>query len=659
MISQPLLIVWGTPAVPGGRWHFALVNMKLDQRIGKEKATTPSPTDLIARGQHVLHISLRGALLWLLGLAIASYLLAAAAIHHRLASRYPRIELSYLDIALPTRWSGLNRKRGAALIAQGRELLAKKNGAAGFSLLRQGLARTPEDFSARLLVARIYTGIRLMPQAIKLLRDGFAFGYPGRDYLETLFGLLSGTDQAEAALEAVYTARTLFSALPPTERTAVDQRFLDESLADALKNAGRDEEASRHVLTAFPADDLFRLKFLTQLNLNYHPLESARLSEIWAALQPDNPEPLCRLVVSLREAGDLNGMDAALDRLSRLDPARPDGLLYRVVQNHLVGRHEDARAALKRLFFRHGGTLDFYKVVCTSLLGTGYVEGFDLVEADLCDRGLSLHPVLWARVKAAAEHGDWAALGCYIEKLRTSPGPQLQRDEVAYLETMLRLANACLDGGSGTQRSLVEILGDNPGALSLYKLVMNALLDAGRLQTARQVLVLAEGPFPDSRTMRDFRNRIDKALAAIATPSPTLASASASVGTWEGFQNRLNERLKSAPNESLALFSEVRRAQPDWLEAHRSELEALELPIRARGDDPVLLQLLVRAVLSRDSRAPDTLLSLAREIHPGAPANARLIIKETLRIHPENEDALTLQRLWDPAPSPAPAPAQL
>jgi hypothetical protein len=72
-----------------------------------------------------------------------------------------------------------------------------------------------------------------------------------------------------------------------------------------------------------------------------------------------------------------------------------------------------------------------------------------------------------------------------------------------------------------------------------------------------------------------------------------------------------------------------------------------------------VLQLLVRAVLSRDSRAPDTLLSLAREIHPGAPANARLIIKETLRIHPENEDALTLQRLWDPAPSPAPAPAQL
>ena len=647
--SITFILVWDMPVVPAGQWHWGLLNLKKKRPKAGPDAKALSPEELEAFGEHAPHLSFRGLILWSLGFACLGYFLAAGYIHQRLEARYPKIELSYLDIALPTRWSGLNQKRGVALIAQGRELLTSEKVADGFSLLRQGLARTPEDFSARLLVARIYTGIRMMPQAIKLLRDGFVFGYPGRPYLGTKLGLLSATDQSEVALECVKTARTLFAALPESERPPGDQRFLDESLADALKAAGRDEEAEHHVTSAFAADDIFRLKFLTQLHLNSAPRESARLAETWAALQPENPEPLCVLVVSLREAQDLKAMDAALDRLSRLNPARPDALLYRVVQDHLVGRREAARASLERLFFRHGGTLDFYKVVCTSLLGTGYLEGFDLVEADLRERGLSLHPVLWARVKAAAERSDWPGLLRQIDQLRAAPGPKLVRDENSYLETMHRLANACLDGGSGTQRSLVEIIGDNPGALPLYKLVLNALLEAGQPQTARQILVLAEGPFPDSRSLRDFRVRIDTALAASATSAPLLASTSSSVGTWADFQTRFQERLATAPAEALALFSEVRRAQPDWLEEHRSELEALELPLRARGDDPLLLQLLVRAVLSRDSRAPGTLLPLAREIHPSSPANARLILKETLRLHPENEDALALQRLWEPA----------
>jgi hypothetical protein len=600
-------------------------------------------------------VSLRGFLLWSLGLAIAGYLSAAGFVLQRLESRYPKIELSYLDIALPTRWSELNHKRGAALIAQGRDLMKEKKIAEGFSLLRQGLARNPEDFSARLDISRVYAGMRILPQAIKLLRDGFAHGYPGKSYLETLFGLLSVTDQSELGLDVVQTARTLFAVLPETARSAAEQRFLDESLAKALRDTGRGEEAARHVAAAFPADDLFSLKFLTQLHLNTQPRESARLATIWAALQPANPEPLCVLIVSLRQAGELPAMDAALDRLSRLDPARPDALLYRVVQNHLAGRPEEARAAMDRLFFRHGSSPGFYNVVCSSFLGTGYVDGFDRIEQELRERGLSLQPLLWARIKLAAERSDWPDLIRQIDLLRAAPDPRLKRDELAYLDTMAKLALACLDGGSGTQRSLIEVVGDNPGALLLYKIVITALLDAGRPQTARQILVLADGPFPEARTLRDLRPRLEAALAATAPVENSPASGSPGLATWEDFKSVFTTKSAASPTAALALLSESRRAQPAWLEENRSELEALELPLRARGDDPLLLQVLVRAVLARDSLAPATLLPLAREIYPSFPANARLILKETLRLYPENEEALALQRLYNPAPATSPS----
>jgi hypothetical protein len=62
-------------------------------------------------------------------------------------------------------------------------------------------------------------------------------------------------------------------------------------------------------------------------------------------------------------------------------------------------------------------------------------------------------------------------------------------------------------------------------------------------------------------------------------------------------------------------------------------------------------------MLARDTLAPENLLHLAREIYPSFPANARLILKETLRLHPENEDALALQRIWEPAPTSPPSSA--
>jgi hypothetical protein len=656
MLSQPLLIVWGTPAVPGGRWHLALVNLKLDQRIGKDKTTTPTPIELSERGNHVLHVSLRGFLLWSLGLAIAGYLLGVVVIHQRLESRYPKIELSYLDVALPTRWPDLNRKRGKALITQGRELIANKKGPQGFSLLRQGLARTPEDFSARLDVARIYTGIRIQPQAIKLLREGLVHGYPGRAYLELLFGLLAMSDQPEVGLETVKLALNRFEALPAAERTVEEKRFLDISLVTASIDAGRLEDAMQIAETRFTADDAFRLRLLTEtLIKTKRPTEATTLATHWATVLPSDPLAWRTLAIAERESNDFAGMEAALDQLDRLESAHPDYLLFRISQYHKTRREQLAKITLDRLILRHGASEEFYAAASDAFHEIGYDEGLDRLEREILERGLSLHPVLWARLKLSTERKQWPELARLIERLKTSPGPRLKTDELVYLDTMDNLTRACLEGGSGTQRSLIEIVGDHPGALVLYQTLISALLEAGRTQTARQILVLAEGPFADARTLRDLRSRIDAALAATATATPALISAAANMPTWLEFKARFDSRVNSAPNEALTMFSEIRRSQPDWLEEHRTELEALELPLRARGNDPLLLQLIVRAELARDKLAPGTLLHLAREIYPSFPANARLILKETLRLYPENEEALALQRLYNPAPATSPS----
>jgi hypothetical protein len=346
-------------------------------------------------------------------------------------------------------------------------------------------------------------------------------------------------------------------------------------------------------------------------------------------------------------------MDAALGRLRALDPAKPEPLFYALAQNQLAGRDEAARAALDELLFRHGATASVYTPAAAVLVELRQAEALGRLEQELRDRGLPIRPVLQARLQLAVARRDWPSVLASAEALRANLGTTPADTSNAWLETVTRLARACIDNASGTQASLVEIVADHPGTLRLYKLLLETLLDSGRPATARQILTLAEGPYQNARSIVALRARIESTLAAMppVASGPSTASSS-EFASFSELTAALETRIQASDTPgALGLINSARRARPGWLFAHEPALDGLELSLRARGDDPLRLQFLARAALERDPDAPDHLLALARQImadNPGLRPNALLLLKETLSRFPSHADALAQLATWEP-----------
>jgi hypothetical protein len=664
MALKKLRFVWSTPPLPDGRWRLGLFNLRV-LRDTEGFALPPGATPAYWKNylHHALYLSLRGLLAWFIGVALVAWFAGAAVLHQRLERANPRNRVGYTDLVLPTRWGGLDRLRGEGFVAQGRDLLDAGEFASGFGLLRLGLEKNPTDHTARLDVAKLYAALRLRSQAEKLLRDGLAHGYPGRDYLEFAFSLAADGDRPDEWVALVRLARERFDAPLEGTRPPGEILWLDQEAVRSLRAAGLAAEALAHVEKRYPREHPFRRE-VTVLHLleTGRATEAAALAEAWAADAPRAPEPLRLLVRARRESVDFAGMETTLARLRALDPAKPDAILYAVVQQHLAGRAGPARAALDELLFRHGATADIYSAAAAALMELRDAAALDYLEAELRGRGLSPRPVLWARLQLAVALRDWPSVLARADALRADRGAPLSDAQQAWLETAARLARACLDGASGTQASLVEIVTDRPGTLRLYRIILEGLLAADRPATARQILTLAEGPYQNARSVAALRARIEAALAA-AAPGPARPDTPAELASAEAlaaaFARRIGE--KDTPG-ALSLLAAARRSRPAWFAAAEPAFDALELPVRARGDDPLRLQLLARSALARDAAAPDRLLALAREIHAEGPtlrAHALLLLKEILRHSPGHAEALGQLVAWEPRPGlpPLDAPA--
>ena len=665
MALKKIRLVWSTPALPEGRWRLGLFNL---QRIPDPARPSMLPTAALPRYwkkylHHSLHLSLRGLLAWGAVAALAAYFAGAALLLRRLEQANPRNRVAYADLVNPARWSELDRLRGEGFVLHGRDLLKRGEFANGLNLLRLGLAKNPADHSARLEVARLYAALRLRAQAEKLFLDGLAFGYPGRESLEFAFGLAADADRPGDWAALARLARERFSALPPENRTEAEALWLDQQTARALRAAGEPGEALALIEGRYPPDHpLRRESAVVRLLEAGRATEAAALAEAWAGAAPRAPEPLRLLARARREAGDFPAMETALARLRGLDPAKPDAALYAIAQNQLAGRPEAARAALDELLFRHGASPSVYAAAAAILVELRLPGGLDRLEQELRERGLPLRPVLQARLQLAVALRDWPGVLSRAEEIRAARGAAAADTHATWLETASRLARACLDGASGTQAALVEAVTDRPGTLRLYKLLLESLLDSGRVATARQILVLAEGPYQNARAIVALRHRLETALAA-DSPAPA-ASAEEAPNAPDSFETMASsfDRCISLNDTdgALELIASARRSRPEWLSAAESRLDALELPARARGGDPLRLQFLARATLARDPSAPDRLLALAREIESEKPAfrlNALLLLKETLRRAPDHAETLEQLAIWEPRDADAPLDA--
>lgn len=642
-------IRWANPPVPGGRWHGGLINLRA-MPAGTSGRNNPEDPHWRAYRTHKPHFSLRGLSFWLITTTLVVYLVGAAVLVNRFeeASRHNRI--TYLDLVLPHRWKNFDRLRGEALIAEGRELIRAKRFNDGFAQLRAGLSRHPADAATRLEVARIYNAMSLRPRAERLLREGLAHGYPGREYLAFALSLAAEAERFADRLELCRLASARFAEMPDGQRPS-DASWLDEQTVDALLDAGRPDDALALATSRFPESTVFRRETTTRFYLeNNRAAEALPLVTRWAAETPATALSLRLLAQTCRALGDHAGQDAALARLRALDPDRPEPLTFAILEHYLAGRPEATLATLDTLLFRHGADANLYFTLARFFGDVDYEAGLARLETEAAERGLTLGPMRWARFQRAVTRQDWPETLRLSRVFDATPGPAVDGIQAKFQTTVTLLAAACLDGGSGTQTTLIESTARSPCYLQLYKILLEGLLDAGRHATARSILTLAEGTYAGSPSIAALRARMEtEASEAVksAAAVPDMAKDGAFV-TAEAFEAEFKRLIAEKDVDgALGLLAALRRARPGWLEEAEARIEKEELGLRARGDDPLRLQLLARQALARDPAAPATLLNLARTLHgEKRRESAILLLREILRFVPDQPDALALLDRW-------------
>lgn len=654
MALKKIRFHWGTPPLVEGRWYLGLFNF--EQIIDKSRPPPPAGVPAYWRRyiHHALHFSMRGLLAWGSLASLMAYLSGAALIWFIFERDNPHSRITYRDLVLPTRWKEHHRLRGESLIALGQEKLSAEQYGVALGLLRAGLARHPADASARYDLVNLYVALRLREPALRLIRDGLDQGYPGRAFLALAFAIAADADRPSEWVELCRRAQATWEALPPDERLSDDGAWLavetiEALLADDRLAEARDELTLRADLLPAIAREEFQLRLLLLTG------QAARAEEAaarWVAAEPGMPAAHRALVRAGLATGNLSSVDTALAALQALDPLKSESLVYALGIHYQTGRRDAARAVVEDLIFRHGANPDLYPPLAAALAKASAKEDLERVERELRELGYSLRPIHWARLEIAFSEQAWPEVLLQAQALRATPGTPLLDTQLVWLGTLEHLARACLDGGSGTQAALVENVADHPGTLRLYQRVLDALLAADEVTTAASILTLAEGPYPQARFIVERRTRIETRQAEIEAARPEASAAVAfAFDSFDAFEAAFIPLVSaSRTDDALALLTAARRSRADWVDRATDRLNALQLPLTARGDDASLLQYLARNTLSRNIVTADDALRLARTvIAEGRGTAARILLGEILRQVPDHAEAVALLAILAPA----------
>lgn len=645
MINPRIKLTWGTPAEPNGRWRAALFLLSKRRTSGWQAKLNPTDRTLV--------VSLRGLLIWSLPFFVAAYFLGAVFLT-RWYERTPHNRITYLDVISPTRWTHIGALRGKALIDDAGEDFKAGRVQTGFVKLRSGLARDPANAEARILLARWCTQFRLRPLAQRTLMEGCVHGYADTDHLRQAFALLAASDNPELVLEFGKQARAGLAALatPPPRSTV---RLIDEQEMRALLALERPGEAARRIRETQPGDDTLRTEAELADLLQRKEFETAVLRATgWAQANP-NSDKIQRLVARVyRDAGRIPEMQTHLERLRALNPTSPGAAGFAVLQNLIAGQDAAARAHLDDYFFRFGADAASLNVLATAMADTHRDDMLARLEATVRDHGFDPSQVLLARLKAQLANHDWdrAQNTCHtIEPLKK----RLSKPGQIWFETATALIDACRDEGSGVQARLVSLVSRNPGSPKLYREVIDPLIAANRLDTARQIVGLAEGLYPDSRYLTTVRLTVAAGLerreAAIALNRPA-AAAGPQFKDGAALLAELDRMAREGhPDEALRLLLHTRRNAPAWLANLGHALTERELDLCVRSRDFPLLQLTIRNFLRATPDRGGRALELALRWHAADQKEASLLaVREIIKLYPDNDRAVKTLVEWTPGP---------
>lgn len=128
----------------------------------------------------------------LVGALILGYGAFTAALYYYVKERRQFEEVTIAQvITWPFNRAGFRQTMGEYFIERGKEELRFHNFSEGFYFLRAGVARSPENLEARLLLAELYEhGLRRHDLAIDILRHGLRYQKGDLEYLRTIIALM-------------------------------------------------------------------------------------------------------------------------------------------------------------------------------------------------------------------------------------------------------------------------------------------------------------------------------------------------------------------------------------------------------------------------------------------------------------------------------------
>ena len=631
---------WGTAKQQPGNWYLGLLGFYERKSGGRSRG---------------LAISMRGLLLWGLVATAAGYCAVAGYVVWKLDQR-PYNFVRYTDMLLyPIRKDEIARLRGQASIAEGFDELKKGNWRGGVMLLRIGLEKHPRDLKARLEVAKFFLAAKLRDKAQETLFEGLSHGYPGRTYLDASFSVVSAGEDYELLVELSDRALALHDRATHPE---ADRRWLKEQRIRALLAAERSDDALAYAeqqTGEIPEVALNELRLLALLQAK-RTKEAVEFVAVWRANSGDTAQILRLQARTLREDGRIDDMVAVLDELRRSAPADPRVRVFALIQTLLAGRDADGRAQLEDFIFRFGGSPENFILAAEPLAEIKRLPELEILIAAANEQGIRDPRLGAARLQALIGAKRWSEAGVQLAAVRATLAP----DAVAratMLELLQVLIDAASDPAEGAQTTLTDYVALRQFPISAYRQCIDVLRSAGRVNTAREVVRLAEGVFPQNAYLAKARGELDAEIATARAAADAERGVRVATPAFAGadvFYAELDRvRAEDGRTAALALVRELRQAAPPWMAGETEKLGRLELGLHAEGDDLVMLQAAARRYANPDRIRVQELIQVAtRLFEAGRKREAGVVLDELLRRVPDQATALALKAKWFPPPKP-------
>ncbi len=639
MKRRRIKLVWGAAEVIKGRWYCGVLGF-YDRREGERE-------DGFA-------ISVRGVMSGAIVMLVAAYVAGTAALFS-FWQRNPYCLLTYGDAFwYPVSRASVTAKKGQALIAEGQDLLKANKWTDGARVLRQGLTLYPGDMKGRQALAKFYLMANQRTQAVSVLKEGLAEEFPGRSYLQSLFSVAAEGEDFDLMIATI----DRFLPLVKGARADVDRRWLAAQKFSALMTAHRPAEALVFAESEEPGELASDHRVLALLELG-RTAEAAEYLETWGTRPGADLQAVRRFRVRVsRAAGRLDEMERALVEMRAAAPADPGQAVYGIVQRTLAGREDAAKVALEDYLFRFGGSAANLKMAATPLAEIGSRTLFDRCLAAVGERGFPQRAFQVLNVQLHVQRGEWAEAATVLGLMKPTPGRPVPAAEQVRLEWMGRLVAAAAAPGEAVQSSLLEFLRGRPWPMPVFRPAVEALRRAGRMETAREVIALAETACPASRWLQTQKAAVAQDLAARRPPEltpvpPTGVPTKDEYLFFAGLEELWRER-KWALAENL--IREVRAESPpqNWLEKRESDLRLADVRIRqGQGETPAMLAS-ARLYLNGDAQRARRMTELAREFfdagdQPGAIALVQAVLQRT----PDYPPAQRQLAAWKPRPATA------